>query len=214
MNLKRSVLVVENEPLLRDLIASMLKVNGFEVNTAENAALAKRAVELHDPDALVLDIDLGLGPNGFHLAKAIGGTKSGRAIVFLTNLPDARFAGDSDQQVMKGAAYLRKSSLSDASVLVGALNAVLSEAVGLEYRHDLSQSRPLVKLSSSQLQVLRFIAQGKSNSQIATLRGTSVRAVEAIVTRIFGQLQISNTGDGNPRVEAANAYFSAMGLKP
>jgi DNA-binding response OmpR family regulator len=45
MPLRRTIVVVENESLLRDLIARSLETAGFDVSTAANAADAKRAVK-------------------------------------------------------------------------------------------------------------------------------------------------------------------------
>jgi DNA-binding response OmpR family regulator len=56
MPVSRTVVVVENESLLRDLIARSLEAAGFEVSTAANAADAKRAVKASDPDICVVDI--------------------------------------------------------------------------------------------------------------------------------------------------------------
>ncbi len=55
----RSVVVVEDEALLRDLIAQSLEASGFSVATAANAADARRACAAFDPDAVVVDIELG-----------------------------------------------------------------------------------------------------------------------------------------------------------
>lgn len=207
-------MVVENESLLRDLIARMLETSGFTVTTAANAADAKRAIDSTDPDAVVIDIDLGLGPNGFDLADAVSRETPERGIVFLTNLPDPRFAGSGTHQVHSGAAYLRKSQLVDSHDLIEALAAVLRNRVGAEFRHDLNRGRPLAALSSNQLRVLRLVAEGKTNAHIAAVRGTTVRAVEAMLARIFGLLEIDSADEGNPRVEAAHAYFVAAGLAP
>ena len=57
MPMSRTIVVVENESLLRDLIARSLEAAGFEVSTAANAADAKRAVKAADPDVCVIDID-------------------------------------------------------------------------------------------------------------------------------------------------------------
>jgi hypothetical protein len=47
----RRVLVVEDEPLLRDLIGKSLEAAGFIVTTAANAADAKRSIKVSDLDA-------------------------------------------------------------------------------------------------------------------------------------------------------------------
>lgn len=205
----RHVVVVENEPLMRDLIGKTLEGAGFKVTTAANAADAKRVHLAVDPDAMVVDIELGPGPDGFDLVSSILTESPEIAIVFLTNLPDPRLVGKDVKSVPKNAAYLRKSNLVDANDLVDALNSVLKSEDVSAFRHDLDANRPLVDLSAKQLQVLKQIAEGLSNQQIADSRGTSVRAVEGMVSRIFDALDIDVQSDGNSRVDAVKKYFIA-----
>ena len=206
--LLRHVVVVENEPLMRDLIGKTLETAGFRVTTAANAADAKRVHQAIDPDAMIIDIELGPGPDGFDLATALMADSPELAIVFLTNLPDPRLAGKSTKHIPKNAAYLRKSNLVDASELVSALNAVLKSEDSSAFRHDLDSQRPLAKLSAKQLEVLKLISEGFSNQQIADSRQTSVRAVEGMV-RIFEALDIDVQDEGNSRVDAVKKYFLA-----
>ena len=205
----RHVVVVENEPLMRDLIGKTLESAGFKVTTAANAADAKRVHLAVDPDAMVVDIELGPGPDGFDLVASVLAESPEIAIVFLTNLPDPRLAGKDTKSVPKHAAYLRKSNLVDANELIDALNSVLLSEDVSEFRHDLDENRPLVNLSNKQLQVLKQIADGLSNQQIADIRGTSVRAVEGMVSRIFEALDIDVQVDGNSRVDAVKKFFMA-----
>ena len=78
----RQILVVEDKPLLRDLIAKSLEASGFIVSTAANAADAKRAIKVSDPDAMVVDIELGPGANGLDLAQVISRQFPSIGIVF------------------------------------------------------------------------------------------------------------------------------------
>jgi DNA-binding NarL/FixJ family response regulator len=50
-----------------------------------------------------------------------------------------------------------------------------------------------------------------TNAAIAQQRGTTVRAVEGMLARIFAALGIEGAGEGNPRIEAARTYFLARG---
>jgi DNA-binding NarL/FixJ family response regulator len=202
---------VENESLLRDLIAQTLEGHDFSVATAANVADAKRAVASTDPDAVVVDIELGPGPNGFDFAEFMQRTSPDVGIVFLTNIPDPRFVGKEKKVVPSTAAYLRKSQLVNSNELIDALDAVLRDRASVKYRHDLDSTRPLATLSKKQLGVLALVAQGMSNSQIADLRGTTVRAVEGMVSRVFEALSISTSADGNARVEAARTFLKATG---
>ena len=202
----RHVLLVEDEPLLRDLIAKSIEAQGFLVTTAANATDAKRAVKTVDPDAMVVDIELGPGPTGLDLAEVIAKQRPDIGIVFLTNLPDPRFGGDG-KAVTKNQAYIRKGAIESTGELLEALEAVLRDRVTKEYRHDLASNRPLSNLSQRQISTLKLVAEGKTNQQIADLRGTSTRAVESMLSRIFGALGI-DPKSSNPRVEAASKYHA------
>jgi DNA-binding NarL/FixJ family response regulator len=203
--------VVENESLLRDLIARSLEAAGFDVSTAANAADAKRAVKATDPDVCVVDIELGPGPNGFDFAEYLSREAQDVGVVFLTNLPDPRFANRDSKSISQNQAYLRKSQLVDSKELIEAVNAVLKEQDVDKFRHDQNQTRPLAELSRRQISVLKLVAEGHSNNQIAEERGTTVRAVEGMVSRIFTALGVDAQGVGNARVEATRMYLSAAG---
>jgi DNA-binding NarL/FixJ family response regulator len=211
MPVSRTVVVVENESLLRDLIARSLETAGFEVSTAANAADAKRAVKAADPDVCVVDIELGPGPNGFDFAEYLSREAQDVGVVFLTNLPDPRFANRDVKVITQNQAYLRKSQLVDSKELIEAVNAVLKEQDVDKFRHDQNLERPLAELSRRQISVLKLVAEGHSNNQIAEERGTTVRAVEGMVSRIFVALGVDAQGLGNARVEATRMYLNAAG---
>ena len=211
MPLQRTIVVVENESLLRDLIARSLEAAGFDVSTAANAADAKRAVKATDPDVCVVDIELGPGPNGFDFTEYLSRDAQDVGVVFLTNLPDPRFANRDSKSISQNQAYLRKSQLVDSKELIEAVNAVLREQDVDKFRHDQNQTRPLAELSRRQISVLKLVAEGQSNNQIAEERGTTVRAVEGMVSRIFIALGVDVQGVGNARVEATRMYLSATG---
>ena len=211
MPTSRTLVVVENESLLRDLIARSLEAVGFHVTTAANASDAKRACKAVDPDACIVDIELGPGPDGFDFAEYLSREAPDVGVVFLTNLPDPRFAQRDSKSVKQSQAYLRKSQLVDSKELVDAVNAVLKEEDVSQYRHDQAAERPLADLSKRQLVVLQLMAEGLSNAQIAEARGTTVRAVEGMISRIFQALDIDAQGSGNARIAASKAYLSAVG---
>lgn len=205
----RSLLVVEDEPLLRELVALALESQGFTVYTAATAADARRVFRRADPDGLVLDIDLGAGPNGFDLADVLRREAPHVAIVFLTNLPDPRFAGRDPDGVPSGVAYLRKSALADVDTLVSAIDGALRGATVPGSRHDRDPLRPLADLTRKQIEVLGMVAQGCTNAQIAQSRGVSLKAVEEAIGRMFHALGLSPETDGNLRVAAVRRYLAA-----
>ncbi len=206
----RSVVVVEDDAFLRSLLADSLEKSGFDVSTAASASDAKRIIRVVDPDAVVLDIDLGPGPNGFDIADNLRKAAKDVAIVFLTSLPDPRFAGRDEKVVYKNSAYLNKHLLSDTSTLVDALESVLTERGVKGYRHHELEDRPLVNLSRTQIQVLQLIAEGKTNQQIADLRKRSLAATESAITRMLEALGVDAQAEQNVRVAAAMRYAGVV----
>lgn len=208
---KRSVVVVEDDAFMRSLIAEYLEKAGFLVTTAGSAADARRQIKAVDPDAIVLDIDLGPGPSGLDVAKTLNIDSNEIGLVFLTNFSDPRFAGYDIKAAHPAAAYLNKHMLEDSSVLLDALNAVLLERGISDYRFDRRDDRPMVKLSTAQIQTLRLIAEGKTNQEIAEIRQRSLPATESLVRRTLEALGISPSSTLNGRVTAAAEFMTANG---
>jgi two-component system, response regulator PdtaR len=66
-----SVLVVEDEPLVRDYLSDILGQSGFSVIAAANAEQALELVEAADVCAVVSDVAMPGAINGFELARRI-----------------------------------------------------------------------------------------------------------------------------------------------
>lgn len=207
----RSVLVVEDEPLLRELVASALRARGFDVVQAGTPSQARQAFLESDPDAVVMDVDLGPGPDGFELAEALLEHGTGAAVVFLTNLPDPRFAGRPADRLPPGVAYLNKRAIIDIEVLVRTLDAALRGQVEKSMRHDQDAGRPFAGLTAHQVEILRLVALGATNARIAELTGTRERAVAATISRVFEALGLDSGTDVNLRVSAARRFFRWVG---
>ena len=212
LDYKRKIVLVEDDNLTRNILGEHLKGAGFDVLTAASASQAEILCAEFDPDAVVLDVDLGPGPTGFDLADSLRISSPGIAILFLTHLPDSRFGGRSAANLPEGAAYLNKNQLADGSALVVALDAVLRGITSRVPRHDQDPHRPLATLSSSQIAVLRMIALGMSNSQIAEERGTTTRAVYGLISRTMSSIGSDEDSEGAGRVLAARTYMLAAGI--
>jgi two-component system phosphate regulon response regulator OmpR len=82
------VLVVDDEPELRALLAEYFGRNGFIVMQAENAAVARELVAEQVPDAAVLDINMP-GENGLSLARALRESHPQIGLLMLTTAGEA-----------------------------------------------------------------------------------------------------------------------------
>ena len=209
----RSVVVVEDDPFMRSLIFEALDNAGFQVQTAATASDAIRAVRVMDPDAVVIDIHLGDGPDGFDLVQSVRKESPEIAVVFLTAQPDPRFVGKGKDAVVKNAVYLNKNLLTGSNTLIQALEAALVERGTEKFRHDKLSNRPLANLSNTQIQVLKLIAEGLTNQQIADVRNRSLAATESSITRTLEALGIAKDADMNVRVAAAVIFVASTNFK-
>ena len=207
----RRLLVIEDEPMVASLLADVLRAAGFDVLTVGNVVDARIQTEEFDPDAALIDINLGEGPSGLHLANLLHATRPDIALVILTKHPDPRTAGINEPDLPPGCGYLRKDMVTDTAYLLESINAVLADR-SRDVRHDLSDERPLAGLTPKQLDTLRMAAMGMSNAAIARERGTTERNVEALLQNAFAALGIQPGPDINPRVEAVRRYVAAAGL--
>ena len=207
----RKLLVVEDEPLMASLLAESLNAANFNVETAPDAAKARKVIDRFDPDVLLLDISLGDGPSGVHLAHAVHETRPDIAILILTKHPDAKSATSDGLDLPPNVGFLRKHLVNDISYLLNAIEKVLADRSN-EVRQDSDSDSPFKGLSPQAFQVLSLIAQGYNNNEIASRSKLSVKSVERWIDIIYKELEISKNGEINQRVEAARKYYQAVGI--
>lgn len=210
MEFKLRVLIVDDEPFVRSLLTEVVKSLDYEAMSADSASEARKICQSFDADVAIIDVDLGPGPNGFDLATSLRAVNSAIAIIFLTNLVEPKLAGRAGKDLPAGYAYLVKSRMSDTSTL-GEVIKQVSRGRGSDFRDDFTAENPLAELSRSQLDVVRLLAQGKSNEEIAEIRGTTVRAVRMMLVRAFQALGIDDDAGPEKRVQAAIKYLKTVG---
>lgn len=205
---RRRVLVVEDQAALRMLVCDLLERNGFETASAADAATATQLFTEFDPDALLTDIDLGSRPSGAELAAMLSALAPHLSIVFLSSYP--RAAAGSTAMGIAHAVFLSKQELDSPGALLAALERALSTHPAPEETAAPPRDG-LGVLTRHQLEVLSMIARGWSNDRIATETGSTMRAVERSVSRLFGRLDVTGDPTVNPRVAAATMYVAAFG---
>jgi len=207
----RKLLVVEDEPLMASLLAESLIAANFKVETAPDAAKARKVLDRFDPDILLLDISLGDGPSGVHLAHAIHETRPDIAILILTKHPDAKSATADGLDLPSNVGFLRKHLVNDMSYLLNAIEKVLNDRHS-EVRQDQPITSPIAQLGSQAIKVLALVAQGYNNTEIASRMDLSIKSVERWIETIYRELNIDSKGAINPRVEAARQYYLIAGI--
>lgn len=200
------VLVVEDDDFTRTLVSSLVSALGYEVcgqasSVTEAMSLAHEAL----PDLAVLDLDLGEGPTGVHLAHGLRKLIPSIAIVMLSSYGDPSWMGQRKRPPV-GARYVVKGDVSEPTVLGDAFARALESPLEAQ---DVELTRP--PLSEGQWEILRLVAAGYTNIEIARRRSLTEEAVKKAVTRLVRQLDIDPGDDGNARVLLARAYTQLTG---
>jgi two-component system, OmpR family, response regulator len=88
------ILVVEDDPALRDSLAVALRAEDYEVETAADGTAGLASLDAFRPDLAVLDVRLPAGPDGLALARELR-ARGDAPVLFLSALGDLqdRLAG-------------------------------------------------------------------------------------------------------------------------
>lgn len=207
------VLVADDHPVVRAGLRALLEAEpDFEV--VGEAASAEAAVELGaGADVVLMDLRFGDGPGGAEATRRLragGATGAGGAtprVLVLTNY-------DSDSDILgaveAGASgYLLKDAPPDE--LITAVRAAAAGETALApaiARRLLERMRtPAAALSTRELEVLRLVADGLSNADIAARLRLSERTVKSHLVHVFTKLDVASR-------TAAVAAARSAGLIP
>jgi DNA-binding NarL/FixJ family response regulator len=207
----RRLLIVEDEPLMASLLKDSLSAVNFEVQISHDVATARKAIDRFDPDILLLDISLGDGPSGIHLAHAVHQTRPDIAVLILTKHPNAISATSEGLDLPPGVGFLRKHLVNDMEYLLTAIEKVLTDHPE-EVRQDETELTVIAKLNPQAVKVWALIAQGYNNTEIAARMNLSVKSVERWIETIYRELGFDSQAKINPRVEAARQYYLIAGI--
>lgn len=205
-SITRRLLLVEDDQLTRGLISNLFTQSGFDVRSCGSAAEGATLAQKFDPDVMVVDISLGQGPTGIDLIHAMRNAYPHIAFVVLSNYAALPSAFKEFKQV----AYLRKRDVADPQMLLQALEEVLHDFDPSE-RFPIEQQNVLSTLTKPQLEVLAFLAQGLSNHEIATRRGTTIQSTEQLIGRIYRSLGLERDSAKSLRVQATSIFNSITG---
>ena len=196
---------------MSSLLADVLTEYGFNVCTAADVSDARREIDEFDPDMLLLDVSLGDGPTGIHLAHAMRLSRPDIAILVFTRHTDIASATTDGLQLPPGVGFLRKHLVSDQAYLIEVMEKVLREQEDLvtEDRHT---TDAFAFLGANGSRTLRLIAEGYDNEEIARRCGVSRKTVERWIEQMYRDLGIDTKGLLNPRVAAARRFFFAVGV--
>ena len=160
------ILVVDDEPNIRDLLATSLRFAGFAVRTVGNGAAAISAVIEEEPDLIILDVMLP-DINGFGVTKRLRASGYTSPILFLTAKDDTEdkitgltVGGDDyvtkpfslDEIVARIRAILRRTMQEDDDAIIRTGEVSMDQDT-----HEVNVNGNAVELSPTEFKLLRYM---------------------------------------------------------
>lgn len=186
------ILIIEDEPEMRRNLLTILKLEKFAATGAENGRLGVEVAKLEKPDLILCDVMM---PelDGYGVLRALRDHPSTVAtpFIFLTakgEKPDIRAGMNlgADDYLTKPVA---KADLLNA---IGARLRRQEQHGQQEFKPNFSTFEPLLSLGLTRrvAEVLLWVAQGKTNADIATILGISESTVKKHLLEVFEKLGV------------------------
>jgi DNA-binding NarL/FixJ family response regulator len=200
------IMVVDDHHLFRMGLAQLLRRAGFDVVAeAASAEAALRAVVEHRPAVVLMDMNLP-GMSGIDATRQVRSTAPDTAVLMVTVVADD--AEVNEAMVAGAAGYVLKDAAEEELVAavryVADGHAYVSPKVAATLVRRLREAGPTTprpedgpELSDRELEVLRLLARGADNADIAAALVISQSTVKHHVSAILRKLGVDN------RVQAA-----------
>ena len=187
MTRRPRLLLADDHPLFLDGVRRLLESKYDVVGTVADGKALITAAQNLQPDIIVVDISMP-EMNGLAAAQIIRKTSSAKFIVLSVH-SDQAYAREAFRAGVRGFVSKRAA----ATELLTAIKQVLE---GRTYVSPLispetpGTSQDAKRLTLRQLEILRLVAEGYQNKEIAQLLKISVKTVEFHKTRIMTELDI------------------------
>jgi DNA-binding NarL/FixJ family response regulator len=204
----KRILVIEDEPEMRRNIATLLRYHDYEPIVAENGRAGVEAARQQTPDLVLCDVMMP-EMDGYGVLQAL------QADALLARIPFIFLTAKGEKDDLRSGMNLGADDYLTKPVanadLVRAIEARLrrsEQRENREFKPDFSSVEPLLKLGLTPraAEALLWLAQGKTNSDIATILGITESTVKKHVQEMFDKLGVETRGAAALRaLEALNS---------
>jgi DNA-binding NarL/FixJ family response regulator len=211
--------IAEDSVLLRAGLTRLLADAGIDVVAAVGDADALlRAVDEHQPDVCIVDVRMPPThtDEGLRAALVLRRQWPNVAILVLSQYVEERYATELLSSDTRGVGYLLKDRVADVADFLEALRRVAAGGTALdpEVVSQLLVRRrpdPLDRLTPREWDVLRLMAEGRSNAGIAAALVISSSAVEKHINSILSKLDLPDADTDHRRVLAVLQFLRRSG---
>ncbi|MGZ8606069.1 MAG: response regulator transcription factor [Actinomycetota bacterium] len=209
------VVIADDAVLLREGLVRLLEDEGFEVTAqVADAIELVEAVERDRPDVCVIDVRMPPThtDEGLRAAIEIRSRWPETAVLVLSQYVEERYATELLSGDTRGVGYLLKDRVADVRDFVDALRRVAGGGAALDpevVAQLLARARrhPHDELTAREREVLALMAQGPSNTGIASRLVVTEGAVEKHISSIFTKIGLQQADTDHRRVLAVLRYL-------
>lgn len=210
------IIIAEDSVLLREGLVRLLTDAGHEVvATLSDATDLLSSVTDLNPDLVIVDVRMPptFTDEGIRAAVLIRSQNPEVSVLVLSQYVEERYASDLIAENTGNFGYLLKDRVADVDDFLAAVEDVAGGGTVLDpevVAQIMVRSRKqdgLAVLSERERQVLQLMAEGKSNSAIASSLFLSSGAVEKHISSMFTKLGLLADSDENRRVLAVLKFL-------
>lgn len=207
-----SVMLVENNQLLLLLVSNLIKTYPLNlINSSASFDVALEAFKKSVPDVVVLDLDLGDGPNGYELAVIMRQTKPNLAIVFYSSFSDERFSMNRNIQKINNYVFLRKNEIINNDAIYNAIKQSLEKITDNSKYSNQEITRYYKNFNEREIELMNYVASGFSNKKIASIFKIEIKSCENAISRLAKKLNLPQEDSTNQRILITRKYFEFCG---
>ncbi|GIF62837.1 DNA-binding response regulator [Asanoa ishikariensis] len=212
------VALADDSALFRTGLVLLLGAAGVEVTTqAGDGRSLLAAIAADEPDAVLLDVRMppSYTDEGLVVAEQVRLRHPRVGVLVLSTYARSSYATRLLGNGMSGLGYLLKDRVDDVATLRDALDRVVrgESVVDTEIVARLLDRqngfRGLERLTGREREVLRLMAEGRSNKGIGQRLHLNAKTVESHVSAVFAKLGLHAAEDENRRVLAVLAWLRA-----
>jgi DNA-binding NarL/FixJ family response regulator len=215
------VALAEDGALFREGLLMLLQAAGHDVvgPTADGDALVD-LLAAHPADVAILDIRMPPEPDGGLLtAERLRATHPAMGLLFLSHYAETHYLMRILEIGTEAIGYRLKEKVGSVDVLTDTLDRIAAGEIVIEpvlakrlvERPRGDRKRAVDALSPRELDVMRLMAEGRSNNGIAAQLFVTPKAVEKHIANIFDKLGLQeDTAAHHRRVLAVLTYLRSQ----
>lgn len=187
-----TVFVVDDDPDVRDSLASLLTAANFKAETFDSARAFLASDSLARPGCLVADVRMP-DMDGLELQEELGKRKSKLAVIIITGHGDVPLA----VRAMKAGAVDFLEKPFEEERLLSSIRRAFAQGYAMQSQAKVVEavSRRIAQLTGREREVLSLVVAGRANKEIARALNISPRTVEIHRAHVMEKMEADSLAE-------------------